>query len=209
MFTKASCVSSSTYPGHSLFQESVFVCTVKDFGDAPRIRDIYIETVVDANYSLGFAKVYPFKNAMNGVDILRDPVLPFYERCAANIGRIFTPSTREYSGLAPVHPFEMFLATSHIEHQSIDLRSWTHVQPCEDFYHVICAEFFAPAIRNNSYKSFGKLQEDLDIFLEKYNHDRLYVERFSKKVTRSALFSHAIDISSGGKQAPRVSVGGL
>jgi hypothetical protein len=200
---------AAPYPGHSLFQESFFVCTVKDFGDRPGVRDIYMETVVDANCGLGFAKVYSSRNAMNGIDILQDRVLPFYNRYAVTIGRVFTRSTREYCGLAPIHPFETLLVTSHIEHRPLDPSRGMHNQPCDDFYHVLCTEFFTPAIRNNSYKSFGKLQQDLDIFVEKYNHERPRIDRSSRALTPLAQFLDAIGASKDGKQAPRVSRGGL
>jgi hypothetical protein len=190
---------AAPYPGHSLFQESFFVCTIKDFGDVQRVKDIYVETVVDANCRLGFAKVYSSKNAMNGIDILQDRVLPFYTRYAATIGRIFTRSTREYCGLAPVHPFETLLATSHIEHRSLDPNCGMHNQPCEDFYHVLRMEFFTPAIRNNSYKSFGKLQQDLDIFVKNYNYGRPNFDRSSQGLTPFDMFSDDIGIPKDGK----------
>jgi len=195
---------AAPYPGHSLFQESFFVCRVKDFGDVPHVGDIYVETVVDANCRLGFAKVYPSKNAMNGVDILQDRVLPFYERHAVTVGRVFTRSTREYCGLIPVHPFETLLATSHIEHPPLDPSSGMHNRPCEDFYLVLCREFFTPAIRNNSYKSFVKLQQDLDIFVENYNHERPNIDPSSQGITPFAMFSDAIGVPKDGKQAPKV-----
>jgi hypothetical protein len=200
---------AAPFPGHSLFQESFFVCTIKGFADVPCIRDIYVETVVDANCGLSFAKVYASKNSMNGADILQDRVFPFYERYAVTIGNIFTRSTREYCGLAPVHPFETLLAISHVEHASIDSRWGTRNQPCEDFYHILCAEFFTPAIRKNTYMSFGKLQQDLDAFIEKYNHERPYFVRASQKLTPFALFSDAIALSTAGKQEPMASGGGV
>lgn len=209
MLTEPSRSSSSPNPGRWLFQESIFVCTVKNFGDAPRVRDIYVETLVDNNCKLGFAKVYPAKNVMNGVDILQDRVLPFYNPYDVKIERIFTPSTREYCGLAPFHPFETLLATSQIEHHSVDLRSWMLVRPSDDFHHALRAVFFASAIRNNSYRSFDKLQRDLDIFVEEYNHERPYHDGYSTGVTPFAMFLTAIGISLGGGQAPKVSLGGL
>jgi hypothetical protein len=199
---------AAPFPGNSLFQESFFVCTIKGFADVPGIRDIYVETVVDANCGLAFAKVYPSRNPMNGVDILQDRVFPFYERHAVAIGKIFTRSTREYRGLVPVHPFETLLSTSRVEHASIDSRWGMRNQPCEDFYHTLCAEFFTPAIRKNTYVSFGKLQQDLDVFIEKYNHDRSCSDRASQKLTPFALFAEAIGLSIAGKQETKVSRGG-
>ena len=191
---------AAPFPGHSIFQESFFVCTIKGFADVPSIRDIYVETVVDANCGLAFAKVYPSRSPMNAVDILRERVFPFYERYAVTVWKITTRSTREYCGLAPVHPFETLLSASHVEHASIDSRWGTHHRPCGDFYHILCAEFFTPAIRNNSYMSFRKLQQDLDAFFEKYNHDRPYSDRSSKKFTPLALFTDAIGLSIAGKE---------
>jgi len=196
-------------PERLLFQESFLVCTVKDFGDLPSVRDIYVEIVVDAKCRLGFAKVYPSKNAMNAADLLQDRVLPFYERYAVTIRRVCTRSTREYCGLAPIHPFETLLATSHIEHSSLNPSCGMHNQPCEDFYHVLCTEFFTPAIRSNTYQSFGKLQHDLDMFVEKYNHDRPYFVRCSQNLTPFALFSSSIDNSAVGKQESRIPHGGV
>jgi hypothetical protein len=208
MLTEPSRISSSPYPGRWLFQESFFVCTVKNFGDAPLVRDIYVETVVDTNCKLGFARVYPSINVMNGVDILQDRVLPFYNRYDAKIERIFTPSTREYCGLAPIHPFETLLATSQIEHHSVDPQSWLHVRPSEDFHHALSAEFFKPAIRKYSYRSFDKLQQDLDIFVEKYNHERPYHDGSSAGVTPFVMFLTAIGIPTGGGQGPEASLEG-
>ena len=187
---------AALYPERLLFQESFFACTLKNFGDLESVGEIYVETVVDAKSRLGFAKVYPSRNAMNAADILQDQVLPFYERYAVTVERICTRSTREYCGLAPIHPFETVLATSHIEHSSLNPGCGMHNQPCEDFYRILYTEFFTPAIRNNSYVSFGKLQQDLDDFVEKYNHDRPYFVGCSEKVTPFALFSSSIDNST-------------
>ena len=196
-------------PEHSLFQESFMVCTVKGFGDLPSVGNIYVETVVDAKCRLGFAKVYPSRNALNAADILQDRVLPFYGRYAVPIGRVCTRRTRQYCGLAPIHPFETLLAASHIRHSSLHPGCGLHNEPCEEFYHVLCTEFFSPAIRNNFFTSFGKLQKDLDIFVEKYNHKRPYFVRSSQVLTPFALFLGAIGVSGSGAQASEVSRGGL
>lgn len=201
--------ATAPYSERLIFQESFLVCTVKDFGDLPGVRDIYVETVVDANSRLGFAKVYPSKNAMNAADILQDRVLPFYERYAVTIARVCTRSTREYCGLPLIHPFETLLATSHIEHRSLHPGCGMRNQPCEDFYHVLCTEFFTPAIRNNSYKSFAKLQKDLDIFVEKYNHERPTIDPSFQGLAPFAMFCNSIGISADAQQMPEVSSGDL
>ena len=106
--------------GHSLFQEMFFFCTVKNVGDIPGAGCIYVETVVDRDSGIAFAKVYSAKNAMNAVDILASRVVPFFERQGIAIKEIHTRKTSEYCGLPPAHPFETFLATSHIQHLPMD-----------------------------------------------------------------------------------------
>ena len=198
---------AAPFPGLSLFQESFFVCTIRGVADVPGIRDIHVETVVDANCGLAFAKVYPCRNSMNATDILQDRVLPFYARHAISIGKIFTRSTREYCGLAPIHPFETLLSTSRVEHATIDSRWGMRNQPCEDFYRILYGEFFTPAIRSNSYLSFAALQRDLDVFLEKYNHERPSSARSAQKLAPYTLFLEAAGLSTLGQKC-RSSDGG-
>jgi hypothetical protein len=155
--------------GHSLFQELFFFCTVKNVGDAPGARCIYIETVVDRDSGLAFAKVYPSKNAMNAVDILASRVLPFFERRGVAIKEIHTRKTSEYCGLPPVHPFETYLFTSHIEHLPKSQPSHPDNFLCEQFYRFLLKEFFLPALRKTFRLSLDELQKDLDTFVEAYN----------------------------------------
>jgi hypothetical protein len=155
--------------GHSLFQEIFFFCTVKDVGDVPGARCIYVETVVDRDSGLAFAKVYPSKNAMNAVDILASRVVPFFERRGVAIKEIHTRKTSEYCGLPPVHPFETYLATSHIEHLPKSRPSHPDNFLCEQFYRFLLKEFFLPALRKTFRLSLDSLQKDLDAFVESYN----------------------------------------
>src|ERR1700686_5417104 len=62
--------------GHSLYQELFFFCTVKNVGDIPGAGCIYVETVVDRNSGNAFAKVYPSKNTINAVEILKAASFP-------------------------------------------------------------------------------------------------------------------------------------
>jgi transposase InsO family protein len=160
------------YPGHSLFQESFFFCTIKNVRDDTGVGDIYVETVVDGNSRMAFAKVYSAQTAMNAVDLLKTRVLPFFERYGIAIERIFTRKGDEYCGLAPVHPFETFLATSHIQHSQVDPSSQKTNSLCEHFFHVLQRGFFTPALRKRFQQSIEMLQQDLDAFLENYNSRR-------------------------------------
>jgi hypothetical protein len=155
--------------GHSLFQEIFFFCTVKNVGDIPGARCIYVETVVDRDSGIAFAKVYCAKNAMNAVDILSSRVVPFFERHGIAIKEIHTRKTSEYCGLFPVHPFETYLATSHIEHLPKGHPGQPDNYLCEQFYRLLLKEFFLPALRKKFRLSLDELQKDLDAFVEAYN----------------------------------------
>jgi hypothetical protein len=155
--------------GHSLFQEAFFFCTVKNVGDVPGAGCIYVETVMDRDSGIAFAKVYSAKNAMNAVDILATRVVPFFERQGVAIKEIHTRKTSEYCGLPPAHPFETFLAASHIQHLEMDHARQPYNYLCEQFYRFLLKEFFPRALRRTFQLSLDELQKDLDAFIEAYD----------------------------------------
>jgi transposase InsO family protein len=163
--------------GHSLYQELFFFCTVKNVGDIPGAGCIYVETVVDRNSGIAFAKVYPSKNTMNAVDILKSRVIPFFKRQDAIIKEIHTRNTSEYCGLTSVHPFEIFLANSQIQHLPKDQPGHPDNYLCEQFYRLLLKNFFLPALRMKYELSLSGLQRGLDKFVENYNAERIEVER--------------------------------
>jgi hypothetical protein len=68
-----------------------------------------------------------------------------------------------------VHPFESFLATSHIQHLPMDQPSHPNNFLCEQFYRVLLKEFFLPTLRKTFRVSLDELQKGLDIFVEARN----------------------------------------
>lgn len=155
--------------GHSLFQELFFYTNVKNVGDVPGAGCIYVETVVDRDSGLAFAKLYSAKNAMNAVDILASRVIPFFERQGEAIKEIHTRKTDEYCGLLPLHPFETFLATSHIQHLPMEQPGHPSNSLCERFYQFLLKEFFMPALRRTFQVTLDGLQKDLGAFVAAYN----------------------------------------
>jgi hypothetical protein len=157
------------HDGHSLFQESFFFCTFRNVGGVPGMGCIYVETVVDRDSGIAFAKVYSAKNAMNALDILATRVAPFFEGQGIAIKEIHTRNTSEYCGLLYVHPFESFLTTSHIQHLPMDQPGHPNNFLCEQFYRFLLKEFFPPAIRKTFQVSLDELQKGLDTFVEAHN----------------------------------------
>jgi hypothetical protein len=155
-------------PGHSLFQEMFFFCTIKKVADLPGSSCIFVETVVDRDSGISFAKVYSSKNALNAVDILASRVLPFFERRGVSIREIHTRQTAEYRGLPPVHAYEAFLAGAHIRHLPMEHFGQSCNYLCEEFYRRLLKNFFSAALRKFPL-SLRDLQKDLDTFVEAYN----------------------------------------
>jgi hypothetical protein len=155
--------------GRSLFQELFFFCQVKKVGDLPGAECIYVETVVDRDSGLAFAKVYPAKSASNAVDILATRVMPFFQRRGIRIREIYTRKTSEYCGFLPTHPFEFFLASFHIQHMEMDQSSRPYHFLCERFYRLLLKEFFPLALRTSFDLSLPELQRALDAFVETHN----------------------------------------
>jgi hypothetical protein len=155
--------------GRSLFEDVFFFCAVKNVGELPGGGCIYIETVVDSESGVAFAKVYPARTALNAVDILASRVLPYFRGQGLPIKEIHTRRASDYCGLPVVHPFEAFLATSRIQHRVQSRRDHPHFHLCEEFYWFLLKEFLQPELRKKFDLSLGELQRDLDGFLEAYN----------------------------------------
>jgi hypothetical protein len=160
-------------PGHSLFQEWFFFCRVKKIGDAPGTECIYVETVVDRDSGVAFAKVYPTRNAVNAVDILASRVVPFFQRQGIAIKEIHTRNMNEYFGLAPKHPYETFLATSHIQHLGTEQPGEPYNYLCQQFYRFLLKEFFPLALRRHFQLSLTEMQKELDAFVDAYNANQM------------------------------------
>jgi hypothetical protein len=159
--------------GASLFQDSFFFCKISNPGEVPGTGCIYVETAVDRDSGIAFAKVYSTKNAMNAVDLLASRAVPFFKNRRLPIDEVHTRKTREYCGLPPAHPYETFLATSHIQHCYMNESTDPHNDLCERFYTVLLNRFFQPALRKKFQLSLDELQKDLDVFVEAYNAERV------------------------------------
>jgi hypothetical protein len=165
------CAASN--PGHALFQEWFFFCRMKRIGDAGGTECIYVETVVDRDSGVAFAKVYSARNAMKALDILTTRVVPFFSRQGIAIREMHTPNTAEYCGLPTVHPYESFLTASHIRHLGADESGQVHLHLCREFYQVLLKEFFPLALRKHFQPSLIEMQKELDVFVDAYNAPKM------------------------------------
>jgi hypothetical protein len=157
------------HDGRLLLQDSFFFCTIPGVGDLPGAGSIYLETVVDRDSGVAFAKIYSTRKSINGVDILTSRVIPFFERQGETIKEIQTRHTSEYCGPVPKHPFHTFLTSSSIQHVVIDAADYQYAHVCQGFFCLLVKEFLEPALRRSFRVSIDALQKDLDVFIEAYN----------------------------------------
>jgi transposase InsO family protein len=169
----------SAYPGQLLCRDTFYVGRIKGVGR------IYLQAVVDTYSSLAFGKLYTSKRPETTVDALYDRVLPFYEQHGIRIEAILTdnPSTSlramslsnggtEYKGRPMIHLYEIFLEFNDIQHKYTKVGRPRTNGFVERFNRTVLDEFFRTAFREKFYESVEALQEDLDIWLEYYNHER-------------------------------------
>lgn len=174
-------------PGYLLCQDTYFVGRIKGVGK------IYMQTVVDANCSLAFGKLYLSKAPIASVDVLHDRVVPFYDEHDVAVDHLLTDNGREYCGLPLQHPFELFLAISQIIHRRTQIGSPETNGFCERFHRTVKEEFFSIAFRKTFYESLAQLQADLDRYLQFYNHERAHQGYRTKGRTPYRAFVDGIE----------------
>lgn len=156
----------SEYPGQLLSQDTFYVGRLKGVGR------IYLQAVVDTYGSFGFGKLYTSKRPETAVDILYDMVLPFYEECQLKIEALLTDNGTEYKGRPMIHLYEIFLDFNDIEHRTTKVGNPRTNGFVERFNRTVLDEFFRKAFREKFYESLEALQDDLDVWLNYYNHER-------------------------------------
>lgn len=153
-------------PGDLLSQDLYFVGYIKGVGK------IYMHSVVDCATSMGYARLCLNKLPIHAVAILHEQVLPFYDRHQIAVKAILTDCGREYTGRADRHMYELYTGSQGIEHRTTRPASPYTNGFAERFHQTLKNEFFAKKFREKWYRSLEELQEDLNEFLETYNHRR-------------------------------------
>ncbi len=156
------------YPGYLLCQDTYFVGTIKGVGK------IYLQSVVEAHCSLGFAGLYLSKAPITAADTMHNRVLPFYDEHGIAVEHLLTDNGREFCGRELQHPFELYLAISQVRHWRTEIHSPETNGFCERFHRTLKEEFFAVAFRKTFYESVDQLQADLDRYVEFYNRERAH-----------------------------------
>jgi len=149
-------------------QDTYYVGTMKGVGR------IYQQTFIDTYSSTGFAKLYTTKQPITAADLLNDRVLPFFDEQGAPVLRILTDRGTEYCGKPDAHDYQLFLALNDIDHTRTKARHPQTNGICERFHKTIKDEFYSIAFRKKIYRTVEELQQDLDVWMDRYNNRRTH-----------------------------------
>ena len=128
-------MSRARRPGELLAQDTFYVGNFKGLGK------VYMQAVVDAFCSYGFATLHTSKRPETAALILHNEVLPFYAERGIEVGAVLTDNGREFCG-TDAHPFELYLALNDIEHRKTRVRRPQTNGFVERFHRTVLDEFF-------------------------------------------------------------------
>jgi transposase InsO family protein len=160
------------HPGYLGSQDTYYVGNIKGVGR------IYQQTFIDTYCKVALAKLYDRKHAITAADMINDRVLPFYEAYGIPLLRILTDRGSEYCGNREHHEYELYLDIENIEHTRTKVKSPQTNGICERFHQTIQNEFYANAFRRKIYRSLDELQQDVDVWIEHYNSQRVHSGKY-------------------------------
>lgn len=158
----------SAHPGYLGAQDTYYVGTIKGVGR------IYQQTFIDTYCKVAQAKLYLSKDALTAAELLNDRIIPMYEEQGVRLLRVLTDRGTEYCGRKNDHAYQLYLAIENIDHTRTKAKSPQTNGICERFHRTVQDEFYAIAFRKKIYNSLEQLQQDLDEWLQWYNHERTH-----------------------------------
>lgn len=158
----------TAHPGYLGSQDTFYVGNMKGVGR------IYQQTYVDTYAKVAFAKLYTTKTPIAAADLLNDRVLPFYQEHQVPLLRVLTDRGTEYCGKVEQHDYQLYLAVNDIDHTRTKAQSPQTNGICERFHKTILNEFYQVAFRKKIYTTLESMQEDLDAWIDSYNHERTH-----------------------------------
>ena len=156
------------HPGYLGSQDTYYVGNLKGVGR------IYQQTFVDTYSKVAAANLYTTKTPITAADLLNDRVLPLFQQNGLPMLRILTDRGTEYCGRPEQHDYQLYLAINDIDHTKTKAKSPQTNGICERFHKTVLDEFYRVAFRKRIYDSLEALQEDLDIWMHYYNHERTH-----------------------------------
>lgn len=152
------------------------------------VGHIYQQTFVDTYSKVKFAKLYTTKTPITSADILNDQVLLFFAEQGVSMQRILTDRGTEYCGKLEQHDYQLYLAMNDIEHTRTRAQSPQTNGICERFHKTILQEFYPVTFRKKLYRTMEELQQDLDVWIAHYNHERTHQGKIT--LCQGSVWSH-------------------
>ncbi len=154
------------HPGFLLSQDTYYVGYIKGVGK------IYQQTGIDTYSNVGFAKLYTHKTPVTAADFLNSKVLPYFDIEGMKLLRVLTDRGTEYGYSNLEHPYQLFLHLCDVEHTRTKARHPQTNGCVERLNQIIQDEFYKVAFRKRLYKSMDEIQQDLDVYMDRYNNKR-------------------------------------
>lgn len=158
----------TAHPGYLCAQDTFYVGTLKGVGR------IYQQSCLDTYSKVAFAKLYTMKTPITAADLLNDQVLPFFEEQQMGVLRMLTDRGTEYCGRHDSHDYELYLALNNIDHTKTKAKHPQTNGICERFHKTVLHEFYQVAFRKKIYRDIDELQNDLEEWRHRYNHERTH-----------------------------------
>ena len=164
-------------------------------GSLKGVGKIYLQSVIDCYSRYAFGRLYTSKLPVTAVHVLNEDVLPLFEQHEARINTILSDNGREYCGRPERHPYELFLQLEGIEHRTTRVRRPQSNGFVERLHKTLLDEHFRIKGRQKWYESLDEMQQDLDVYLRYYNHERSHQGRNMNGRTPCQVFMEGLPIN--------------
>lgn len=189
----------SSYPGE-LVSIDTFWINIKS------LRRVWQYTACDTYSSFGWAKLYRDRNSDNTTDFLENHVLKSLS--PGKIKRLLTDQGTEFYSAR--HKTSLFcldlLCKGHNIRHTVTKKGhpWTNGY-AERLNRTIWDEFYLCRL-NKSFRSLGRLQKELDIFMKEYNFRRIHTGYKLKSQGYEYPYQAFFDIKEGSDMAEKVGI---
>lgn len=157
------------------------ICVQDTFkvGNIPGLGTIYQHTCMDAYSQYTHAQVSLDKGSQLASDFLSTQVLPWYKGQGIPINSILTDRGAEFSGKHS-KPFQSLLQETAINHIQKRAYNGPIVNGIAARFHSLAhSEFYAPFLKNNKVSNIETLNENLQKWLKRYNHQYAIAGRYT------------------------------
>ncbi|ABV34975.1 integrase, catalytic region [Shewanella sediminis HAW-EB3] len=157
------------------------ICVQDTFkiGNIPGLGTVYQHTCMDAYSQYTHAHITLEKSSTISSDFLRTQVLPWYKNQYIPINSILTDRGAEFSGKYS-QQFQNLLQQTAINHIQKRAYNGPIVNGIAARFHNLAhSEFYAPFLKNNKVSNIETLNENLQKWLKRYNHQYAIAGRYT------------------------------